>query len=119
MLPLPLFHAPSIAGNGVLAWKRVAQHPIGDLIRNSLLTQECLRRSAQVMRAHVRGDATMKHCWVKAIGKKLREDLGDCPTLPQELVDALRRLEQARQASSVDGQSSFSKASATMQRARS
>ena len=48
--------------------------------------------------------------WVKAIGKKLREDLGDCPTLPQELVDALDRLEQARQAGS---QTSLSKAGGT------
>ena len=38
----------------------------------------------------------MKQDWVKAIGKKLREDLGDCPTLPQELVDALGRLEKAQ-----------------------
>jgi hypothetical protein len=51
--------------------------------------------------------------WVKAIGKKLREDLGDCPTLPQELVDAIDRLEQARQASS---QASLSKAGETMKR---
>ena len=26
--------------------------------------------------------------WIKAIGKKLREDLGDCPTLPQEPITA-------------------------------
>jgi len=51
--------------------------------------------------------------WVKTIGKKLREDLGDCPTLPQELVDALDRLEQARQASS---QTSSSKAGGMMKR---
>jgi hypothetical protein len=51
--------------------------------------------------------------WVKAIGKKLREDLGDCPTLPQELVDALDRLEGARQSSS---QTSLSKVGGTMKR---
>ena len=33
--------------------------------------------------------------WIKAIGKKLREDLGDCPTLPPELLDALGKLEAA------------------------
>jgi hypothetical protein len=33
--------------------------------------------------------------WIKAIGKKLREDLGDCPTLPQELLDVLRKLNGA------------------------
>ena len=42
------------------------------------------------------GSTMMKQDWVKAIGKKLREDLGDCPTLPQELVDALGRLEKAQ-----------------------
>ena len=48
----------------------------------------------------------MKQDWVKAIGKKLREDLGDCPTLPQELVDALGRLEKAEQACTIVGQTS-------------
>jgi hypothetical protein len=64
------------------------------------------------------GNATMKRDWVKAIGKKLREDLGDCPTLPRELVDALDRLEQARQASSLDGETSFSNASAATKRGK-
>jgi hypothetical protein len=48
---------------------------------------------------------------VQAIGKKLREDLGDCPTLPQEFVDALDKLEQAREANS---QTPLSKAGGTM-----
>jgi hypothetical protein len=56
--------------------------------------------------------------WVKAIGKKLREDLGDCPTLPQELVDALDRLEKARLAVGLDGQTSLSKANAQTHRAK-
>jgi hypothetical protein len=30
--------------------------------------------------------------WVKAIGRKLREDLGDCPTLPPEMQRLLERL---------------------------
>jgi hypothetical protein len=34
--------------------------------------------------------------WVKAIGKKLREDLGDCPVMPQELLDVLRKLDRPR-----------------------
>ena len=51
--------------------------------------------------------------WVKAIGKKLREDLGDCPTLPQELLDALGRLEKGQQAGSLKGQTSVSKVGAT------
>ena len=55
----------------------------------------------------------MKQDWVKAIGKKLREDLGDCPTLPQELMDALGRLEKAHQAGNLDGQTSVSKVVAT------
>ena len=28
--------------------------------------------------------------WVKAIAKKLREDIGDCPTVPQELLELAR-----------------------------
>ena len=28
--------------------------------------------------------------WVKAIGKTLREDIGDCPTVPQELLELIR-----------------------------
>ena len=61
----------------------------------------------------VPGATMMKQDWVKAIGKKLREDLGDCPTLPQELVDALGRLEKAHQAGNLDGQTSVSKVGAT------
>jgi hypothetical protein len=30
--------------------------------------------------------------WVKQIGKHLREDMGDCPTLPEEMVEILRKL---------------------------
>lgn len=30
-----------------------------------------------------------KRAWVKSIGKKLREDLGDCPTLPPEMLHSL------------------------------
>jgi hypothetical protein len=30
--------------------------------------------------------------WIRAIGKRLREDLGDCPTVPQELLDMVRQL---------------------------
>jgi hypothetical protein len=33
-----------------------------------------------------------KKDWVKSVGKKLREDMGDCPTLPQEMLDLLTRL---------------------------
>ena len=56
----------------------------------------------------------MKQDWVKAIGKKLREDLGDCPTLPQELVDALGRLEKAQQTdNNLSGQTPLSKVGTT------
>ena len=30
--------------------------------------------------------------WVRAIGEKLRDDLGDCPTLPEELLELLSKL---------------------------
>jgi hypothetical protein len=30
--------------------------------------------------------------WVKAIAKKRREDVGDWPTLPEEMLELLRRL---------------------------
>jgi len=58
----------------------------------------------------------MKQDWVKAIGKKLREDLGDCPPLPQELVDALERLDQSDHARRVEGVTSGSKPIATTKR---
>ena len=32
--------------------------------------------------------------WVKAIGKKLRDDLGDCPTLPEDMLRLLDRLKE-------------------------
>jgi hypothetical protein len=31
---------------------------------------------------------------VKKIGKQLREDMGDCPTLPEEMLDLLRKLDR-------------------------
>ena len=31
--------------------------------------------------------------WVKGIGKQLREDMGDCPTLPEEMLELLRKLD--------------------------
>lgn len=55
----------------------------------------------------------MEQDWVKAIGKKLREDLGDCPTLPQELVDVLERLEKAQQPNNRDAKAYASKGGAT------
>jgi hypothetical protein len=33
--------------------------------------------------------------WVKAIGEKLRDDLGDCPTLPDEMVELLQKLRES------------------------
>jgi len=32
--------------------------------------------------------------WVKAIGKKLRDDLGDLPTLPEEMLRLLDKLKE-------------------------
>ena len=52
----------------------------------------------------------MKHDWVKAIGKKLREDLGDCPTLPQELLEILGRLDQLQFADKRSGKTAGSTA---------
>jgi hypothetical protein len=31
-----------------------------------------------------------KRDWVKVVSKKLRDDLGDCPTLPAELLNLIR-----------------------------
>jgi hypothetical protein len=31
--------------------------------------------------------------WIKAIGKRLREDMGDCPTLPEQMLELLRKLD--------------------------
>jgi hypothetical protein len=33
--------------------------------------------------------------WVKAIGRKLRDDLGDAPTLPKEMLDLLEQMKRA------------------------
>jgi hypothetical protein len=33
-----------------------------------------------------------ERAWVKQIGKQLREDMGDCPTLPEEMLDLLIKL---------------------------
>jgi hypothetical protein len=38
------------------------------------------------------GDGMGQRDWVKSVGKKLREDMGDCPTLPQEMLNLLSRL---------------------------
>ena len=35
-----------------------------------------------------------ERAWIKAIGKRLREDMGDCPTLPEEMLELLRRLDE-------------------------
>jgi hypothetical protein len=37
-----------------------------------------------------------KRDWVKSVGKKLRDDMGDCPTLPQEMLDLITRLRAER-----------------------
>ena len=34
-----------------------------------------------------------ERAWMKAIGKRLREDMGDCPTLPEEMLELLRKLD--------------------------
>jgi hypothetical protein len=34
--------------------------------------------------------------WIKDIGKRIREDLGDCPTVPQALLDVVRQLALAK-----------------------
>ena len=68
----------------------------------------------RVMR--VTGVTVIRQDWVKAIGKKLREDLGDCPTLPQELVDALGKLESAEHTSNRNTQTLVAKAGATPER---
>ena len=39
--------------------------------------------------------------WVKEIGKQLREDMGDCPTLPEEMLHLLRKLELEGQKSAT------------------
>jgi hypothetical protein len=31
---------------------------------------------------------------VREIGKRLRDDMGDCPTLPEEMLDLLRKLDR-------------------------
>jgi len=41
---------------------------------------------------HRMGDGMGKRDWVKSAGKKLPDDMGDCPTLPQEMLDVLTNL---------------------------
>jgi hypothetical protein len=38
------------------------------------------------------GSRMGERAWIKAIGKRLREDMGDCPTLPEEMLELLRKL---------------------------
>jgi hypothetical protein len=40
------------------------------------------------------GERVEERAWVKSIGKKLREDLGDCPTLPPEMLRLLNEIRQ-------------------------
>ena len=35
-----------------------------------------------------------ERAWIKAIGKRLREDMGDCPTLPEEMLELLKKLDE-------------------------
>jgi len=39
--------------------------------------------------------------WVKAINKRLRDDVGDCPNVPLELLDLLRRRRAPREGAST------------------
>lgn len=39
--------------------------------------------------------------WVKAINKKPRDDVGDCPNVPLELLDLLRRRQVPREGASL------------------
>jgi hypothetical protein len=32
--------------------------------------------------------------WVRAVGRKLRDDLGDVPTLPMEMLDLLEQMKR-------------------------
>ena len=38
--------------------------------------------------------------WVKAIGRKLRNDFGDVPTLPKEMLDLLEQMRRTTPAKS-------------------
>jgi hypothetical protein len=44
-----------------------------------------------------------QRAWVKEIGKQLREDMGDCPTLPEEMRNLLRQLDELKTASPDEG----------------
>jgi hypothetical protein len=50
-----------------------------------------------------------KRDWVKSVGKKFRDDMGDCPTLPQEMLDLLTRLRNDK-SESVRGGTTLSEA---------
>ena len=60
---------------------------------------------------HRMGDRMSQRDWVKSVGKKLRDDMGDCPTLPQEMLDLLTRL-RAEHSDSVWGGTTLSEAQA-------
>jgi hypothetical protein len=38
--------------------------------------------------------------WVREIGKQLRDDMGDCPTLPEDMLELLRKLDRLQAATS-------------------
>jgi hypothetical protein len=39
--------------------------------------------------------------WIKEIGRKLRDDYGDCPTVPDDLLELLRKLKDAESGASA------------------
>jgi hypothetical protein len=39
------------------------------------------------------GDNMGDRAWVAEIAKELRDDMGDCPTLPAEMLELLRQLD--------------------------
>ena len=58
------------------------------------LLQEAIATDGAVIIVGQWGSRMGDRTWVKQIGKQLREDLGDCPTLPAEMLELLRKLER-------------------------
>jgi hypothetical protein len=55
------------------------------------------RRSGNPRRESLRSNAMAEaedRGWVRAIGRKLRDDLGDVPTLPKEMLDLLEQMKR-------------------------
>jgi len=82
----------SAATNQMRAWSLALLEPTRIWIGSASSRERGQSWSRNGSVLHRMGDGMGKRDWVKSVGKKLRDDMGDCPTLPQEMLDLLASL---------------------------